>query len=52
MSTDEHLAQLNKVAVVLVVDLNDTPWVSATTNLAAFWGRDLGIGSNNGERYL
>jgi len=49
---NEHLAQLDEITVVLVVDLDDTPWVLATTNLATFWSGDLGIGSHNGERYL
>jgi len=38
--------------MVLVVDLNDTPWILATADLAAFWGADLGISTDNCERYL
>ena len=36
---DQHLAQLDKVAVLLVVDLDDTPWVATATDLAAIGGR-------------
>jgi hypothetical protein len=49
---DEHLAQLDEVAVFLIVDLNHTPGVSAATDLAAIGSSDLGIGTDNSERYL
>lgn len=34
----KHLGKLDKVAVVLIIDnLNNTPWISATTNLLTVW---------------
>lgn len=49
---NEHLAQLDEVAVLLVVDLNDTPGVAAATDLAAFGSGDLVVGADNSERHL
>lgn len=49
---DKHLAQLDEVAVLLVVDLDDTPWVAATADLAAFGSGDLGVGTDNSEGNL
>jgi len=49
---DEHLSELDKVAVLLVVDLDHTPWVAATAHLAAFWRLYLGVGANDSERHL
>lgn len=49
MRSDEHLPELNKIAVILVIDLDDTPWVLSAANLASFRGRDLAISTNNGE---
>jgi len=47
--SDEHLAELDEVAVLLVVDLDDTPWVAAATHLAALWSLDLSVGTDDGE---
>ena len=52
VSTDEHLAELDEVAVVLVVDLNDTPRVRTTANLAAIWSLDNPVGANDSKRNL
>lgn len=52
VGADEHLSQLDKVAVLLVVDFDDTPWVSAAANLAAFGCRYFGVGTDDCERYL
>jgi hypothetical protein len=38
--------------VLLVVDLNDTPWVATAADLAAFRSGDLGVGTDNGEGNL
>lgn len=46
---DQHLSQLDKVAVLFVVDFDDTPWVATTADLAAIRTDDLGVGTNNGE---
>jgi hypothetical protein len=43
------LSELDKVAVLLVVDLDDTPWVATATDFATFGSGDLGVGSNYGE---
>jgi hypothetical protein len=50
--SDEHLAQLDKVAVLFVIDLDDTPGVPTPTNLAAIGSSDLGVGTDNGEGHL
>ena len=52
VSTDEHLAELDEVAVVFVVDLNDTPRVRTTANLAAIWSLDNPVGANDSKRNL
>ena len=46
---NKHLAQLDKVAVLLVVDLNDTPGVATAADLATFGSGDLGVGTDNGK---
>jgi hypothetical protein len=35
--------------VLLVVDLDDTPWKLSAPNLAAIWSSHLGVGTDNGE---
>jgi hypothetical protein len=49
---DQHLAKLDEVAVLLVVDLDDTPGVAATADLAAFGSGDLSVGTDNSEGNL
>ena len=49
---DKHLAQLDEVAVLLVVDLDDSPGVATAADLATFGSGDLGVGTDNGEGYL
>ena len=52
VSANEHLAQLDEVAVFLVVHLDDTPRVATTTDLASISVGDLVGGANNGEGNL
>ena len=52
VGSDKHLAELDKVAVVLVIDLHDTPRVRTTANLAAVKGLDNPVRANNRERDL
>ena len=49
---DQHLAQLDKVAVLLVIDLNDTPRVLTATDLTTISGLDKLVGSDNCKRNL
>lgn len=49
VGADEHLAELDEVAVLLVIDLDDTPGVGTSTDLAAVGAGDLVGGTNNGE---
>ena len=49
---NKHLAQLDEVAVLLIIDLNDTPGVATAADLATFRRGDLGIGTDNGEGNL
>lgn len=52
VGADKHLAKLDEVAVLLVVNLNDTPWVTTSANLAAIGAGNLGSGTDNSERNL
>lgn len=47
--TYEHLAELDKVAVVLVIYLDDTPWVRASSYAATVSCPDFLIGADDGE---
>lgn len=46
---DKHLAKLDEVAVLLVVNLDDTPRVTTSADLAAIGAGDLGSCTDNGE---
>jgi hypothetical protein len=50
--SDEHLSELDKVAVVFIVHFDDTPGITATANFASFGVRNLVIGTNDSERHL
>lgn len=50
VSADKHLAELDEVAVLLIVNLDNTPWVTTTADLAAIGAGDFGSGTNNSER--
>jgi hypothetical protein len=52
VSANQHLAQLDKVTVFLVVHLNDAPWVATAADLATLGVGNLVVGSNNSERNL
>lgn len=49
---NQHLSKLDKVAVLLVVDLNGAPRVASAADLAAIGGLNDFVGANNGERDL
>ena len=49
VGADKHLAKLDEVAVLLVVNLDDTPWVTTSADLAAIGAGDLGSGTDNGK---
>jgi hypothetical protein len=46
------LTKLNEVTVLLVVDLDDTPRVGTTADLATIGASDLVVGTNDSERNL
>ena len=46
---DKHLAKLDEVAVLLVVNLDDAPRVTTSADLAAIGAGDLGSGTDNSE---
>jgi hypothetical protein len=48
----EHLTELDKVTVLLVVDLHDAPWVSAPADLAAVQSADEVVRADDGEWYF
>lgn len=52
VGTDQHLAQLDKVTVLLVVDLDDTPGVATATDTTTVSSGDLGVGTNNSKGNL
>lgn len=49
---NKHLAKLDKVAVVLVVDLDGAPWVASAADVATIRGLNNLVGANNGEGNL
>ena len=52
VGADQHLAELDEVAVFLVVDFDHTPGVATTAHLAAIRGGDLVVGAHHGEGNL
>lgn len=52
VGANEHLAQLHEIAVILVVDLDDTPRISTTTNFTVVCGLDKVVRANDGEGNL
>jgi hypothetical protein len=52
VGADQHLAQLDKVTVLLVVNFDDTPGVATATDTAAISGGDLGVGTDDSEGNL
>lgn len=49
---DEHLSELDKVAVILIVDLNDTPWVRSSSDGASVNSLDLPVRADDGKGHL
>jgi hypothetical protein len=49
VGADEHLAELDEIAVLLVVHLDDTPRIATTADLAPIGVGDLVVSANNGE---
>lgn len=49
---DKHLAKLDKVTVLFVVNFNHTPWVGTTPDFTAIRGLYNAIRANNSERNL
>lgn len=49
---DEHLTKLDEVAVLLIVDLDNTPWIRSPTNDTTILRLNLDVGTNHGERNL
>jgi hypothetical protein len=43
------LSQFDEVAVVLVIDLDDTPWIDSAANLTTIRGPDDLVGPHDGE---
>jgi hypothetical protein len=46
---DEHLAELDKVTVFLVVNLDHTPGVTTSTDFASLRRLNLSVGSDDGK---
>ena len=46
----KHLAKLDKVTMLLVIDLDDTPWVRPPANVTAVWCHDDLIRTDHGKR--
>jgi len=49
VGADEHLAELDEVAVLLIVDLNNTPRVSTATDLTTIGSRHDLVRANNSK---
>jgi hypothetical protein len=52
VSSDQHLAQLDEVTVLLLVDLDDTPRIFTSADLAAIGSGNLVSSTNDCERNL
>lgn len=52
VGSDEHLTEFDKVTVVLVINLDDTPGVNTTADNAAIGGLDRLIRTDYGKRNL
>jgi hypothetical protein len=52
VSPDEHLSELDEVAVLLVIDLDDTPWVRPPAYFTTIRGLDNLIRADDSERNL
>jgi class 3 adenylate cyclase len=52
VGADQHLAKLDEVAVLLVVDFDDAPRIATATDLAAIRCADLVGSTNDSERNL
>jgi len=46
----KHLAKLDKVAMFLVIDFDDTPWVRPPANMSVVWCDDDLIRTDHGKR--
>jgi hypothetical protein len=49
---DQHLPELNEIAVVLIVDLDHAPWVRPAANFTAIWGLHDLVRTDNSKRNL
>lgn len=49
MRADEHLSQFCKVAVILIVDFDGGPWITAAANFFTVVVDHLLIGANNSK---
>ena len=47
--SDKHLSELDKVTVILVIDLDDAPRVPTTANVPTLGARNLGVRTNDSE---
>jgi len=52
IGADEHLAKLDEITVVLIVDLNNTPWVCTSADLTTVRGFNDLVGADDGKRDL
>ncbi len=46
---DEHLSELDKIAVLFVVDFDDTPRVATTAYFPALWSLDFAVRTYNSK---
>lgn len=52
MRANKHLTELDEVAVFLIVNLNSTPGIPPSTDLASVSGRNFGVGTDNSKGNL
>ena len=49
VGANQHLSQFDEITVVLVVDLDDTPWIDSSPNFTTIRSPDYFVRSDDGE---
>ena len=49
---DQHLAQLDKIAVILVVDFNHAPRIATATHFASFGAGNFAVGADDSKGHF
>jgi hypothetical protein len=52
ISADQHLSELDKVAMILIIHFDDTPWISPSAHLTAIRSSHNLVGADNSKGYF